>query len=1404
MQRRKIFATALVLTMVLTSMIVLVTDTSENARAAPDSNEPTAFKQVIGDMLGNVSGSKIYSTIWDLTNFTTRFYSTVNHNNSGQYIHDYFTNYSSLFIEDQYLDAGGVVVRNIIATLPGFNPTNNSVYVIGGHYDSVCYSPPICNSFNNPMDPAPGADDDASGTAVAMEAARVMSEYKFNATLVFAAWTAEEIGLVGSDYYARTARESGMNIDGMLQFDMIGNDPNGLSQLNIITNFPSEPLADEFIAANIDYGLGLNIAKSINPGSSGSDHASFWAYDYPAILAIEEDFSANYHLPSDNITNINITFIEKIVKAGIASAAGVAGILTPGVGELVLDKKEYKTADTVQIKLYDTDLNVDTGTAETTTVTAISDTEPAGESVILTETGLNTSVFIGSIPLTLVPAVGELEVAHGDGITVTYIDASPPGFRNATAIVDDVPPTISNVAIVPGAVNAVVTWDTDERADSEVFYNTSVPLDNTRNDTEYVTEHSVEIMGLMPSTKYLLDVASSDPAGNLALDDNNGLHYAFETLSGTSATPQYGYIGYVQSDEPTGNHFYSERIIVGHSDFTGRIYVGGAQLDTSLMNIPPAATITNATMSFYGRQWVYEQSVGLWNLRMLHSSIDTGWTTHTYADITGATVNATIQPTYSNPLLNGGEWTTFWFNPVLFPELRARVNSGKISFRIDGPTMSNLIFDWSTGFTDGGDPLPKYMPRFTVSYSLTGDNEGPQTSNVVADPNPTWGANHVTLTATVSDALNGSSNISTVEYFVDADPGIGKGIPMSSEDGAFDSVTENARMGIDVSGWSTGPHNVGVRGRDNSANWGPAETIAVYKYPADDTPPEITNVMAQPSPQQIFGNVNITANVTDAYPVAVWVNVTMPDSTSSNTTMTQNIDEYFHDMSYSQLGVHDFVIWASDLKGNWNSSGGQFEIVDTILPSMVVSVNPAIQEIHGWVNISAVIDDTAGIYDAWINISMPGPSWLNTTMDRYSPTDFFRNDTYDVLGTYNFVIWTNDTSGNWNSTIGSFDIVDTTLPAIANLQISPATQEVTLNVNVSADITDNDLVSGAWINITFPDGTSTNTSLTMGTGNSYYLDQSYTTLGDYTFTIWAADPTGNWNSVTGGFTIVDTILPLITDVLEDPNPQELDGNVNVTANITDSAGIVGVFINIEGEGNFTMSLSSGNRYFYEATYDNVGTYNYVIWTRDASGNWNSASSSFVIQDSTNPVAMAGSDLTVDVNSTVFFDGSASSDNSGTISSYTWTITLDGNPIDSLTGASASYTFTTAGNYTVTLEVIDPSGNTHADTMTVTVRDTAQPPPPPPEEPPAEPEGFDLWWLIIVIIIVVVVILLLLLMRRKKPLEEEAPVQEVKEETPVEELRDQATEESPFDEDISENAIEAEAREMSENKEERIG
>ncbi|MDP9078156.1 MAG: M28 family peptidase [Bacteroidota bacterium] len=110
-----------------------------------------------------------------------------------------------------------VHLKNVLATLKGTDPNDTRVYIVSGHYDSRV------NDVMNANAVEPGANDDASGSAVSMELARVMSKWSFPSTIIFMCVVGEEQGLYGSTNVAKRAKAEKWNVDAMLNNDIVGN-----------------------------------------------------------------------------------------------------------------------------------------------------------------------------------------------------------------------------------------------------------------------------------------------------------------------------------------------------------------------------------------------------------------------------------------------------------------------------------------------------------------------------------------------------------------------------------------------------------------------------------------------------------------------------------------------------------------------------------------------------------------------------------------------------------------------------------------------------------------------------------------------------------------------------------------------------------------------------------------------------------------------------------------------------------------------------------------------------------------------------------------------------------------------------------------------------------------------------
>ena len=114
---------------------------------------------------------------------------------------------------------GPTKITNVYAVLRGTDPANaGRIFLVSGHYDSRN------SDTNDAANPAPGANDDGSGTAVSLECARVLSRHRFPATIIFLAVAGEEQGLDGSAHFAKTVKANGWDLEGVLNNDIVGGD----------------------------------------------------------------------------------------------------------------------------------------------------------------------------------------------------------------------------------------------------------------------------------------------------------------------------------------------------------------------------------------------------------------------------------------------------------------------------------------------------------------------------------------------------------------------------------------------------------------------------------------------------------------------------------------------------------------------------------------------------------------------------------------------------------------------------------------------------------------------------------------------------------------------------------------------------------------------------------------------------------------------------------------------------------------------------------------------------------------------------------------------------------------------------------------------------------------------------
>jgi subtilisin-like proprotein convertase family protein len=257
-------------------------------------------RQLAGDTTVVINGETV--------TISSRHYNNQGNARAAAFIFDKFTEYG--YTPEKHLFSNGRG-ENVIATKTGIKHPEKE-FIICGHYDNM---PSGSNS--------PGADDNASGTVAVLEAARLLAPFDFDYTIRFAAWDEEEIGLVGSYAYAQRAKNQGQQILGVLNLDMIAWDSNNDNTYSIATNTLSQSFTNDFIRTSAYYTPQLNHNFYY---TTASDHASFWQFGYPAMLAIEDwyDFNAYYHTPGDDIDILNMPYYVTFVQASIANIAAQA------------------------------------------------------------------------------------------------------------------------------------------------------------------------------------------------------------------------------------------------------------------------------------------------------------------------------------------------------------------------------------------------------------------------------------------------------------------------------------------------------------------------------------------------------------------------------------------------------------------------------------------------------------------------------------------------------------------------------------------------------------------------------------------------------------------------------------------------------------------------------------------------------------------------------------------------------------------------------------------------------------------------------------------------------------------------------------------------------------------------
>jgi hypothetical protein len=313
-----------------------------------ETRELKSINPTVRKIVDSVSQDRIAETLKKLETFGTRntmsglISPTQGIDAARLWIFEQFKSFSprlQVSLDSFHVPKGGritndVDIANVVAVLPGTTEPDR-IFVIGGHYDSLNLQRPD-PANPQPFLPAPGVDDDGSGTATTLELARVMSQHEFRHTIVFIAFVAEEQGLLGATHYAKEARKAGKLIDGVLNNDIIGTAVagNGRSDTHSIHVFSPEPMDSNSrelaryakqIGERYVPEMDVQLIYRADRFGRGGDHTPFNREGFAAVrfTTANENFS-HQHSPLDNFDNVSVPYVTRVAKVNAAVLASLA------------------------------------------------------------------------------------------------------------------------------------------------------------------------------------------------------------------------------------------------------------------------------------------------------------------------------------------------------------------------------------------------------------------------------------------------------------------------------------------------------------------------------------------------------------------------------------------------------------------------------------------------------------------------------------------------------------------------------------------------------------------------------------------------------------------------------------------------------------------------------------------------------------------------------------------------------------------------------------------------------------------------------------------------------------------------------------------------------------------------
>jgi PKD repeat protein len=385
------------------------------------------------------------------------------------------------------------------------------------------------------------------------------------------------------------------------------------------------------------------------------------------------------------------------------------------------------------------------------------------------------------------------------------------------------------------------------------------------------------------------------------------------------------------------------------------------------------------------------------------------------------------------------------------------------------------------------------------------------------------------------------------------------------------------------------------------------------------------------------------------------------------------------DFTFDLAGVFEITLTVADAHDNTDTDTLTVSITDITAPDLVLAEEDIAVDQHARVRFdaSASTDNVRITNITWQFVYAGSPIVL------YGHTPDF---TFDRAGRYTVSVTAEDANGNRAFGEVRVTVADTTPPVAVSGTDVTIDQGDVVDLDASRSSDNVGIVDWRWS--VHLGGETSNFS---GVSNAF----TFNAAGTFTVSLVVEDMAGNTG--TDSFTVL--VRDITPPVAVAGDNRFVDQGDEVTFDGTGSSDNVGI-----SSWSWVLARGTGSEAFsgptFSHVFDTVGTYVLTLQVFDGSGLSDTDELNVVVMDTEPPLADAGDDVEIDLDGTVSFDASGSSDNVG-ITTYTWTFNYN-QAEKELNGVDPSFTFELRGTYAVTLTVTDDAGNSHSDTVHVTV------------------------------------------------------------------------------------------------------